>query len=113
VAYVRGDARELPFGDGTFDAVGCFLALHLVPEPFRALAELIRVLAPGGRIAISAPCLPPGVLPRVVDRVVNAPIGLRMFGRGELTGALERAGLVEVTQLVSGLYQFVGAVRPA
>jgi SAM-dependent methyltransferase len=112
VAYVRGDARELPFADGAFDAVGCFLALHLVPEPFRALGELIRVLGPGGRIAVSAPCRPPGRLPKVVDRVVNAPVGMRMFGRDELTGVFERAGLERITQKVTGLYQIVGAVRP-
>jgi SAM-dependent methyltransferase len=112
VAYVRGDARELPFADGTFDAVGCFLALHLVPEPFRALGELIRVLGPGGRLAVSAPCRPPGRLLKVVDRVVNAPVGMRMFGRDELTGVFERAGLERITQKVTGLYQIVGAVRP-
>jgi SAM-dependent methyltransferase len=112
VAYVRGDARELPFGDGAFDAVGCFLALHLVPEPFRALGELIRVLGPGGRLAVSAPCRPPGRLLKVVDRVVNAPVGMRMFGRDELTGVFERAGLERITQKVTGLYQIVGAVRP-
>jgi ubiquinone/menaquinone biosynthesis C-methylase UbiE len=112
VAYVRGDARELPFADGTFDAVGCFLALHLVPEPFRALGELIRVLGPGGRIAVSAPCRPPGRLPRLLDRVVNAPVGMRMLGRDELTDVFERAGLARVTQKVTGLYQIVGAVRP-
>jgi SAM-dependent methyltransferase len=112
VAYVRGDARELPFGDGVFDAVGCFLALHLVPEPFRALGELIRVVGPGGRIAVSAPCRPPGRLPRLLDRVVNAPVGMRMFGRDEFTDMFERAGLERITQKVTGLYQIVGAVRP-
>ncbi|UQX12139.1 class I SAM-dependent methyltransferase [Candidatus Mycobacterium methanotrophicum] len=33
--YVRGDASTLPFGDETFDAVCCFGALYLMPEPFR------------------------------------------------------------------------------
>lgn len=112
IAYVRGDARQLPFADGAFDAVGCFLALHLIPEPFRALAEMIRVLAPGGRIAISAPYLPPGPLPRLVDRVVNAPLGMKTFGRTEFTTVFERAGLTDVTQQVTGLFQFVAAARP-
>ncbi|MFL6144126.1 MAG: methyltransferase domain-containing protein [Labedaea sp.] len=113
VGYVRGDARDLPFAGGTFDAVGCFLALHLVPEPFRAVHEMIRLLAPGGRIALSAPYRPAGVLPRVLDRMVNAPLGLRAFGRTELTDVLTGAGLVDIRQQVRGLYQFVGAVRPA
>ena len=113
IGYVRGDARVMPFADGTFDAVGCFLALHLVPQPFRAVEEMIRLLAPGGRIALSAPYRPAGVLPRVVDRVVNAPLGLRAFGRTEFTAVFAAAGLVDIRQRVRGLYQFVGALRPA
>jgi SAM-dependent methyltransferase len=113
VGYVRGDARDLPFANGTFDAIGCFLALHLVPEPFRALQEMIRVLAPGGRIALSAPYRPAGVLPRLLDRVVNGPLGLRAFGRTEFTAVFAAAGLVDIRQRVRGLYQFVGAARPA
>ena len=53
VGYVRGDARRLPFADGSFDAVCCYAALYLVPEPFTVLSELLRVLAPGGRLAVS------------------------------------------------------------
>jgi SAM-dependent methyltransferase len=113
IAYVRGDARALPFPDGTFDAVGCFLALHLIPEPFLAIEEMIRVLSPGGRIAISAPYLPSGALPGVLDRVVNAPLGIRTFRRTELTGALTRGGLVDLRHRVAGLNQFAAAARPA
>ena len=50
--YVRGDAGTLPFGDETFDAVCCFGALYLMPEPFRVAHEMVRVLRPGGRVAI-------------------------------------------------------------
>lgn len=45
--YVRGDARALPFADATFDAVCCFGALYLMPEPFRVAHEMVRVLRPG------------------------------------------------------------------
>src|SRR5205807_10475399 len=50
--YVRRDASTLPFGDETFDAVCCFGALYLMPEPFRVAGEMMRVLRPGGRVAI-------------------------------------------------------------
>ena len=109
IGYVRGDARALPFPDGTFDAVGCFLALHLIPEPFRAVQELIRVLAPGGRIVVQAPYLPSGVIPRLADRALNAPLGIRTFGRTELTDAFGAAGLVDIQQKITGLFQFVAA----
>jgi SAM-dependent methyltransferase len=111
IGYVRGDARRLPFPDGTFDAVGCFLALHLIPEPFLAVSEMVRVLAPGGRIAIQAPYLPGGVIPSLADRAVNAPLGIRAFRRTEFTDALSTAGLVDIQQKITGLFQFVGARR--
>ena len=44
--YVRGDARTLPFDDETFDAVCCFGALYLMPQPFRVAHEMVRVLSP-------------------------------------------------------------------
>ena len=45
-------ATDLPFRDGSFDAVCCFAALYLIEEPLRAVAEIARVLAPGGRVAL-------------------------------------------------------------
>jgi SAM-dependent methyltransferase len=45
------DAQELPFADGSFDAVTCSHALYHVPDVDRALAEFVRVLRPGGRFA--------------------------------------------------------------
>ena len=48
VAYVRGDAADLPFRDGSFDAVCCFAALYLIEDPLLAVAEIARVLAPAG-----------------------------------------------------------------
>jgi SAM-dependent methyltransferase len=53
VEFVRGDATELPFADGSFDAVTCaFLLLHL-GRPEAAVAEAARVLAPDGRAAFT------------------------------------------------------------
>jgi len=47
-----GDARELPFQDGTFDAVYLVTALGEIPEPERVLSEAARVLEPGGRLVV-------------------------------------------------------------
>lgn len=112
VAYIRGDAHELPFRDGCFDAVCCFAALYLIEEPFRALAEVVRVLAPGGRVALLASC-ERGIMPlRATNAVFRGLAGVRVFGRDELTGALDDAGMLEVEQRVAGLAQFVGARKP-
>ena len=47
-------AQQLPFGDASFDALTCTLALHHVADPHRptAVAEMYRVLRPGGTLLI-------------------------------------------------------------
>jgi len=53
-----GDAEQLEFDDGSFDAVVCpFGVLHL-PEPDKAFAEAFRVLRSGGRYALTVWCAP-------------------------------------------------------
>jgi ubiquinone/menaquinone biosynthesis C-methylase UbiE len=113
LAYVRGDACALPFRDGSFDAVCCFAALYLIQEPLRALDEIARVLAPGGRVALLSSCnrgpLPAGA----TSAVVRSLSGVRIFARDEITRALRDRGLAEIEQRVVGLAQFVSAGRPA
>jgi SAM-dependent methyltransferase len=48
------DAQSLGFPDETFDAVLMAFMLFHVPDPMRALAEVRRVLRPGGRLAVGA-----------------------------------------------------------
>jgi len=63
IAFVHGDAEHLPFGDETFDAVTISFGLRNVNDPMAALAEMIRVLKPGGRVVICEFSTPPlGVL---------------------------------------------------
>lgn len=47
--YAAVDAETLPFDDGQFDAVYSQVVLYRLPDPVRALREIRRVLAPGGR----------------------------------------------------------------
>ena len=49
---VQGDARALPFAEGSFDAVTMAFGIRNVPDRKVALAEIHRVLTPGGRVAI-------------------------------------------------------------
>lgn len=57
VELIGGDAASLPFHDESFSAVCSALALSVIPDWSRALAEAWRVLEPGGRLAVldSAP----------------------------------------------------------
>ncbi|MGN9909947.1 class I SAM-dependent methyltransferase [Phytohabitans sp. LJ34] len=47
-----GDAEALPFADGSFDTVVCALSLCTIPRPAAAIAEMRRVLVPGGRLLL-------------------------------------------------------------
>lgn len=109
VSFVRGDAQSLPFDDASFDAVCCYAALYLIADPLRAISEMARVLAPGGRVAVltSVQRGPAALTPLV--NLVTAPSGFRVFGRDEVTSAFRAAGLTDVRRRVSGLAQFVGA----
>jgi demethylmenaquinone methyltransferase/2-methoxy-6-polyprenyl-1,4-benzoquinol methylase len=47
-----GDVLQLPFQSGSFDAVGMAFGLRNIPERERAVAEMLRVLKPGGRLLV-------------------------------------------------------------
>jgi ubiquinone/menaquinone biosynthesis C-methylase UbiE len=113
VAYVRGDACDLPFRDGSFDAVCCFAALYLIEEPMKALAEISRVLAPGGRVALMATCHR-GPLPiSAMREMARKTSGATIFHRDDLTGALAAEGYADIEQRVIGFAQYVSGRRPA
>ncbi|MEZ5207117.1 MAG: class I SAM-dependent methyltransferase [Acidimicrobiales bacterium] len=50
-----GDATRLPFPDATFDRIIASEVMEHIPDDNAALTELVRVLKPGGRIAITVP----------------------------------------------------------
>ena len=52
IRIVRGDAARVPLGDESCDAATIAFGIRNVAEPARALAEIARVLRPGGRLAI-------------------------------------------------------------
>ena len=112
VRYVRADAAALPFPDASFDAVCCFAALYFIEEPLRAIDEMVRVLAPGGRIALLSSVARGPVPAGAVDAVVRRATGTRVFGPDELTGALARHGLTAIDRRLAGAAQFVSARAP-
>ena len=62
------DATSLPYADETFDAVLIANALHIMPRPEKALAEIYRVLKPGGQLF--APTFVHGEVPRTRLRML-------------------------------------------
>ena len=112
LAYVRGDASALPFRDATFQGVCCFAALYLIEDPGRAIGEIVRVLAPGGRVALLSSCNRGPLPATLTNAVVRTASGVRVFGRDDLTRALREHGLTRVAQRVSGWAQFVSGRKP-
>jgi SAM-dependent methyltransferase len=111
ICYVRGDAHDLPFDDETFDAVCCFGALYLMPEPFRVAEEMVRVVKPGGRIAVLTSCAqgrPP--IPQALA-VGAGIIGVRMFERSAFIDFFSSAGLLDIEQHTQRALQFVTASK--
>jgi ubiquinone/menaquinone biosynthesis C-methylase UbiE len=53
VSLVWQDAGRLPFEDGVFDAVACLESLEFMSRPRAVLAEMVRVLAPGGVLLLT------------------------------------------------------------
>jgi SAM-dependent methyltransferase len=112
VRYVRGNAAALPFPDATFDAVCCFAALYFIAEPYVAIDEMVRVLAPGGRLALLSSVSRGPVPAGDVDAVVRPLSGTRIFGPNDLTGALQERGMTAIDRRLAGLAQFVSARAP-
>jgi len=92
---VQGDALRLPFPDGSFDRVIAAEVLEHIPDDSQAIEELVRVLRPGGLIAVTVPRFGPELVNWALsDEYHNVPGGhVRIYRRSELVGRLEKAGL--------------------
>lgn len=82
---VVGTALELPFREKSFDSVISTQALEHLSDPFRAIAEMHRVLKPSGRVLLTAPQTWPEHL---------SPHDYFRFTQFGLKEALERAGFI-------------------
>src|ERR1700733_9124695 len=60
IEFVCADIYALPFADGSAGIVSCGYAFHHMTDPERALAEMARVVQPGGRVAITDIIVPEG-----------------------------------------------------
>jgi len=93
---VNGNALSLPFPAGAFDCVIASEVLEHVPTDTAAISELVRVLRPGGRMAVTVPTRWPERVCWALDyRYHDTPGGhVRIYRQRDLEAKLERAGVV-------------------
>ena len=94
---VTGDAMTLPFADASFDRLIAAEVLEHVPDDRAAIAELARVLRPGGRLAVTVPRWFPERVCWALSSDYHAPAvpdgHVRIYRRRVLSARLEAAGL--------------------
>jgi SAM-dependent methyltransferase len=92
---VNGDALGLPFPAGVFDRVIASEVLEHVPADTSAIAELVRVLRPGGTLAVTVPRWGPELANWALsDTYHSVPGGhIRIYRRSVLAERLRRGGL--------------------
>ena len=105
IRFEEGDAEQLPFAGGTFDLVVSRHVLWTLPHPEAAIDEWVRVLRPGGRLAVIDGQFDPGFLvhqrenARTSDEYAAIGDQLPFLGgrpRQEIETLLEAHGLVNV-----------------
>ncbi len=105
VAGVVCDAEWLPFDADSFDAVTCRIAAHHFPDPEEFVAEVARVLEPGGTLALEDNVAPDDdALDDFLNRVerIRDPTHVRSHRVGDWLSWLEDAGLtVEASRVVT------------
>jgi ubiquinone/menaquinone biosynthesis C-methylase UbiE len=103
VEFREGDARRLPFPDGSFDAVVCVTALSHIPNGEAAIPEFVRVLRSGGRLGVfdldtdmTAFTHRDRALTRRIIAAASDAMAVNGWLVRQLPSLFQRAGLVDV-----------------
>jgi SAM-dependent methyltransferase len=99
-----GDAQNLSFGDNSFDVASMALVISFLPHPDKAVAEMMRVVRPGGWVATYMWDIPGGGVPvhpiyvamEAMDMPSGHPPNSAVSERDALQGLWENAGLKSV-----------------
>ncbi|CAM0943791.1 unnamed protein product [Alopecurus aequalis] len=116
LALVRADISRLPLVSGSIDAVHAGAAIHCWPSPACAVAEISRVLRPGGILVAStfiADVLPPAVqVLRIGRPYIGQITGSNIFlSEGELEDLCRACGLVDFTFVRNGFFIMFSATK--
>ena len=97
VEFCNADVGDIPFADAVFDACNCSMVLHHVVQPKIALAEMARVVRPGGHLMVTAFCRHEQTWMR--DELAHHRLG---FDKSEMEELFTGAGLSMRNYLVRG-----------
>jgi SAM-dependent methyltransferase len=75
--FQKGDAMALPFAENSFDAAVMALVIFFVPEPAKGVAEMVRVVRPGGIVSAYVWDVPGGGLPAAPIQAEMRAMGLK------------------------------------
>jgi SAM-dependent methyltransferase len=109
-SFVRANAKNLPFFDGSFSGVVCGGTLNELGDPPRVLRETYRVLEPGGRLAIMGILLAATPRGRRLQRLLSTG-GIQFFHPDGLQSLLGHAGFEPDPLKTYGPIFFAGATR--
>jgi len=106
ISAQRMDAQRIDYESDTFDAALCALGLMYVPDPDRAIAEMVRTVTPGGRVVITVwgqrkHCGWAEIFP-IVDAQVSSdvcPLFFSLGGQGVLSARMSKAGLSNIREV--------------
>ena len=105
---VQADAHRLPFTNGAFGAILCTNGLQVIPGLHPAVAELARVLSPGGTLFVSILTLP---APRPVRRARRDKLPTMMWAGEDVADAIAAHGLTVVSTRKERLATLIEATR--
>ncbi len=90
-----GDVHDMPYGDGSFDVVLASEVLEHVADDDRAVAELVRIVRPGGTLAVTVPRWAPERICWALSDAYHANEGghVRIYRVSELLAKLTATGL--------------------
>ncbi len=112
----EGDAQALPFDDASFDTTVCTLSLCTIPDPAAAIAEMRRVLRPGGLMLlldhIGSTWPPIWAVQRLIEQFTIRSAGEYMTRRQLPLVRAAGFEIVETQRLKAGTVERIAARRP-
>jgi len=111
IAFLHGDAHQLPLRDASVDVANCCGAMHIFGEIGRVLGELHRVIKPNGRFSTALAWRSSNPLNRLKAYLDEKFWGIHYFREGELKDRLDQAGFEPTVYHAKGVWMIAGATR--